>query len=85
MPWIFISRTTFAYHYFPSILFLVLAISYAMNHMMERRKGRYRFAVYGITATAVVLYAAFYPVLIGLYVPTWYTWNFLRWLPSWPI
>lgn len=85
VPWIFISRTTFAYHYFPSILFLVLAISYAMNHMMERRKGRYRFAVYGITATAVVLYAAFYPVLIGLYVPTWYTWNFLRWLPSWPI
>lgn len=85
IPWAFIFRTTFSYHYFPSILFCVLAISYAMNDMLARRQPGYRLAVYGFTGCAVGLYAAFYPVLIGLYVPEWYTWNFLRWLPSWPI
>ena len=85
LPWVFISRITFAYHYFPSILFCILAICYAMDQMLARRRKGYRLAVYGVTCSAVALYAAFYPVLVGLYVPNWYTYNFLRWLPSWPI
>jgi dolichyl-phosphate-mannose--protein O-mannosyl transferase len=84
LPWVFISRTIFAYHYFPSIMFCVVAISYAMNFMLARRKEGAAFAVYGLTAAAVALYAAFYPILVGIYVPTWYTTNFLRWFPSWP-
>ena len=84
-PWILISRITFAYHYFPSMLFLVFAIAYAMDGILERNKSGARLAVYGLTGLAVGLYAAFYPVLIGLYVPRWYTWNILRWLPSWPL
>lgn len=83
-PWLLISRTLFAYHYFPSILFLVLALAYVMNDLAERRARGWRWAVYGTTAAAAGLYAAFYPVLIGLEVPVWYTSNFLRWLPSWP-
>ena len=85
VPWMFITRITFAYHYFPSMLFLVMAISYAMNQILRRRRREGKKAVYGLTAGATALYAAFYPVLIGLYVPVFYTWNFLRWLPSWPI
>ena len=85
VPWMFIGRITFAYHYFPSVLFLVLAISFAMDGLLERRKGPYRLAVYGLTGLSVGLYAAFYPVLIGLYVPNWYTRCFLQWLPSWPL
>jgi dolichyl-phosphate-mannose--protein O-mannosyl transferase len=50
LPWFAIGRITFAYHYFPSTLFLVLAISYAMNDMMERKVGRWQWAVYGMTA-----------------------------------
>jgi len=84
LPWVFITRTTFAYHYFPSVLFCVVAISYAMDFMLARRKDGAGFAVYGLTGMAVALYAAFYPVLVGIYVPMWYTRNFLRWLPSWP-
>ena len=86
LPWFAIGRITFAYHYFPSTLFLVLAISYAMNDMMERKVGRWQWAVYGMTAFSVVLFAAFYPVLIGLMVPSWYPTRFLRWIPggAWP-
>lgn len=83
-PWFLIGRTTFAYHYFPSILFLVLALAYVLNDLAERQPRGWRWAVYGTTGAAAGLYAAFYPVLIGLEVPVWYTSNFLRWLPSWP-
>ena len=85
VPWMFIFRTTFAYHYFPSTLFLALALAYLMNDLMNRQARGWRLAVYGFTGSAAVLYAAFYPVLIGLAVPTWYTNNFLRWIPgAWP-
>ena len=84
VPWMLIGRTTFAYHYFPSVIFLVLAICYVFNDLLERRAKYARPAVYGLTGTAVVLYAAFYPVLVGIMVPTWYTDSFIRWLPSWP-
>lgn len=84
VPWLLIGRTTFAYHYFPSVIFLVLAICYVFNDLMERRARGWRIALYGLTGTATALYAAFYPVLVGIMVPTWYTDSFIRWLPSWP-
>ena len=43
-----------------------------------------RLAVYGMTIGNTALFAAFYPVLAGVFVPTWYTANFLRWFPAWP-
>jgi dolichyl-phosphate-mannose-protein mannosyltransferase len=84
VPWMFIFRTTFAYHYFPSMLFLALALAYVMDGLTERKPIGWRWAVYGLTGSAVAQYAAFYPVLIGLAVPSWYTTYLLRWLPSWP-
>ena len=85
VPWLFIGRILFAYHYFPTVLFLVFAIAYLMNDMLTRRRGGCRVAVYGFTGCAVGLYALFYPALTGLYMPLWYSQAFLRWLPSWPL
>lgn len=84
LPWLLIARPTFAYHYFPSLIFLVLSICYLMNDMMERPDFRWRRPVYGFTGLSAALYVMFYPVLTGVTVPTWYTTWFLRWLPSWP-
>ncbi len=84
LPWMLITRTTFAYHYFPSILFLVLLICDVINDLEDRRAGKWRLAVYGPAVLNTVLFVMFYPVLMGLFVPTWYTTNILRWFPSWP-
>lgn len=84
LPWTLIFRTTFEYHYFPSTLFLVLALCYVFNDLAEANAKGWRTAVYGLTGGAVALYFAFYPVLVGMMAPTWYTTNFLKWLPSWP-
>ncbi len=85
LPWLPIGRILFAYHYFPTILFLVFAISYLMDDILTRRRRGYGLAVYGFTGCVVGLYAVFYPALIGLYTPLWYNRYFLRWLPSWPL
>ena len=85
VPWLFVTRVVFIYHYFPSVVFLVLALSHVLNTILERKQGRYRLSVVGFTAAAVFLFAAFYPVLSGLTVSRTYTMHFLRWIPwMWP-
>ena len=37
IPWIFISRTTFSYHYYPCIPFLILAIIYFFYRNKKER------------------------------------------------
>ncbi len=85
LPWLPIGRILFAYHYFPTVLFLCFAIAYLMDRMLERRRTWARQAVYGFTGYAVALYALFYPALTGLYMPVWYSTALLRWFPSWPL
>jgi len=82
VPWMFIGRTTFEYHYFPSLLFLVLAVSLLMDRLTESDRA-WKGPVYGLTGAAVGCFALFYPVLIGLQIPTWYE-PMVKWLESWP-
>jgi len=83
VPWIAIGRTIFAYHYFPSALFLCLALSYVFNDLIESGR-RWKPAVFTLTGSAVALYALFYPVLVGIRVPVWFMKTFIKWFPSWP-
>lgn len=85
VPWFFIGRITFAYHYFPSVLFLILALCYVFYSLSEQEELiAWKPAMYAITAGAAALYALFYPVLVGIQIPSWYGTCLLRWLPSWP-
>jgi len=85
LPWVIIPRIVFIYHYFPSTLFLALAMAYVFNTIFERGYGRCRRIVYGYTAATVFLFVMFYPVLSGEPVPTFYTTYFLCWFPgAWP-
>lgn len=85
LPWCFITRPTFAYHYFPATLFLALAMCYVLNDLIERRPDGWRIPVYGLPALSACVYVMFYPVLIGLDTPVWYNIHILQWLPSWPL
>ena len=85
LPWVPISRVLFVYHYFPSTLFLVLALAHVFNTILERETGRYKLAVYGYTASTGVLFGIFYPALTGVSAPQWYFQYLLRWIPqAWP-
>ena len=83
LPWVFVTRIVFEYHYFPSSVFLVLALGHVFRGF-ELRHARPRPIILSFTVVSVVLFAVFYPALSGMRVPRWYDLNFLKWLPTWP-
>ena len=84
MPWIFIKRLTFEYHYFPSSVFLVLALSYVFELYRENRTD-WLCCTVPYTAISAALFAVFYPVLTGLPVNSAAASKLLGWFESWPI
>ena len=83
VPWMPVSRLTFAYHYFPCTIFLTLALGGLFDDL--RRSGhRWRGAVCGYAAACLLLFVMFYPVLSGVRVSDSYSTNVLKWMASWP-
>ncbi len=83
LPWVFISRTVFAYHYFGCILFLTIAISYVFDELLDRNPKNDKL-VYGATALNTGLFVLFYPVLSGTEASVQFCLNVLKWFPTWP-
>ena len=87
LPWFFVTRITFIYHYFPSVVFVVLMIMYSLLQWKSRMEKHNRRAfpalllVYG--AAAVGLFLLFYPVLSGQPVEAAFVDKYLRWFPDW--
>ena len=84
LPWVPVARLTFAYHYFPSALFLVLSLSYVFCLLRENRP-RWRFSVLAFAAGSTLLFLLFFPVLNGLAFPQKLASALFSWLPSWPL
>lgn len=81
IPWIFVSRTTFIYHYFPASLFMILMMGYTMLHVKEHFPyGKKIIAVY--LSFAVLCFFLFFPLISGLPVSKAYGLS-LRWLKDW--
>ena len=83
VPWLFVKRVVFEYHYFPSSVFLVLALGHIFR-TIERKEPKSRYLAVSFAAVSAVLFAVFYPALSGLTVPRWYDLKLLKWLPTWP-
>ncbi len=84
VPWMFVDRLTFAYHYFPCLIFLVLAIAMVLDAVWDSGRKAAKPIVYSFTGICIGLFAAFYPVLTGVRASQWYTDTFLQWFESWP-
>lgn len=80
LPWTIVSRTTFIYHFFPSIPFIVLMITYFFKNYAARLNVKLVFAY---LIVVLILFVMFYPVLTGIPVAKVYVDIFLKWLPSW--
>lgn len=76
MPWWFIRRTVFIYHYFGCILILVLMLAYSAHKSGRRR------ALLALSVLSCLVFVVFYPVLTGTEVPVAYA-KALEWLDSW--
>ena len=84
LPWFFVTRVTFIYHYFPSVAFVVLMVMYSILQWRKNVPRRLFLTVgilYGLTAFA--LFLLFYPVLSGQPVEASFVARYLRWFPGW--
>jgi len=80
LPYVFISRITFLYHFFVNVPFLCLAAAYFVNKYWSTKWGKVATLAY--FAGVVFLFGLFYPAISGTPVPT--SWiNSLRWRESW--
>ncbi|MBR5151945.1 MAG: glycosyltransferase family 39 protein [Clostridia bacterium] len=82
LPWILISRTAFQYHFFASMLFLILFIMYAIQDL-EQRFPRFKYVTVAFTVICIALFVMFYPVISGVPASREYVDTFLRWFDSW--
>lgn len=93
--WMLIGRTTYIYHYFASLPFIMIFTVYLLRqfwtHVSNSKPSRIlgknpkRFAtscVVGFFAACLVLSVMFYPVWTGIEVSKDYVRNFLWWIPS---
>lgn len=84
LPWTFVTRITFIYHYFPCVPFLVLMIAHFV-HRMYQKNSRVKSYFIAFAIVAVALFIMFYPAISGFPVDGDYVREFLRWLPSWQL
>ena len=84
LPWVFISRLTFAYHYFPSSVFLVLSLGYVFALLRDNQKN-WRLWTLAFACLSVAVFALFFSTLNGLPVDITRSSHWLRWLPTWPL
>ena len=83
LPWTLVSRVVFEYHYFPSTVFLLLALGH-MFRTLELHHPHPRLLVGSFTAVSVLLFCVFFPELTGLPVSRSFGSNFLKWMGTWP-
>jgi len=81
LPWALIMRTTYLYHYFPSVPFVILMIAFMFRRYIDP-KFKEITILYPIIV--LTLFVVFYAVLTGVPVPMWYI-ELLRWLPGWQL
>jgi dolichyl-phosphate-mannose-protein mannosyltransferase len=80
IPYVFISRVTFIYHFYVSTPFLCLASAYFINKYWNTRWGKVGTIIY--FAVVVAMFVLFYPVISGMPVSTDWI-HSLKWFPSW--
>lgn len=82
VPWMFVPRITFIYHYFATVPFIILCIVYVTKYAINKYPSwRTVKKVYMIIV--VLLFIVFYPIISGATIDTTMAHIFLRWFNSW--
>ncbi|TSC90537.1 MAG: glycosyl transferase family protein [Parcubacteria group bacterium Gr01-1014_2] len=87
LPFIFIGRVMFLYHYFTSLIFAILILAYVLA---PSKRSSQDSLLYGasksvfniILISALILFLFFSPLSYGFPIPDWY-YKMTVWLPSW--
>ena len=81
IPWMMVNRATFIYHYFGSVPFIILALTYVLMKWSTRNKN-VTYIMMALAAATVALFVMFYPALSAMPIPDGYA-RLLEWFPTW--
>jgi dolichyl-phosphate-mannose--protein O-mannosyl transferase len=82
LPWAFVPRITFIYHFFSSVPFIIFCIVYCIKTLTDSFPKAV-YAAWGYLAVVFALFVMFFPVLSGLEVSRDYVNNWLHWVDGW--
>jgi len=80
IPYVFIGRLMFMYHYFITLPFVMLGIVAFIKWITEKLKNDRVY--YGYIVLIIIMFIIFYPIVSGMPVGDDYI-KALRWLPKW--
>ncbi len=82
LPWMLVARSTYIYHYFASIPFIILCIAQCLQLFGEKYKKQVYLAAGVLLGIAFLLFIGFYPFASG--APMTAAWgNAMRWFDNW--
>ena len=82
LPWALVSRISFIYHYFPAVVFGILAVGYAADRLFLSRGKKGLAASCGVCLLALAAFVIYFPVISGTPVPGRWL-DSLELLPTW--
>lgn len=80
LPYVFIGRIMFMYHYFPTLPFIMLAIVALIKFITEKIRNNSVCLFY--VGVVILLFTYFYPVISGMITSDKYI-ETIRWLSTW--
>lgn len=80
LPYAFIGRVMFLYHFFPVLPFMMLSIVRLLQYVTEKWKTDK--VIYTYLLLVLIGFALFYPIASGRMMPQEYI-EFMKWLPTW--
>lgn len=80
LPYIFVKRFMFMYHYFITLPFIMLAIVAFIKWITEKTKKN--IVLYAYIIIIIICFLIFYPIVSGIPVTDNYV-KFTKWLPTW--
>ena len=79
LPFIFIGRVMFLYHYMTALVFAILILAYSLD---KSKIGNKKIVFNTILTGSIILFLFFSPLTYGLTIPEWY-YKLTVWLPEW--
>lgn len=81
-PWIlFVKRCCFSYHFYPSSIFLILILVYAIRALLKHNR-KWKKWIYLFLGAYIFLFVVFLPVTCGFGTSLNYI-KLMEWFPSW--
>lgn len=81
LPWVFVPRGTYIYHYFTALPFAIMALVFVLDRIDEKHAKLSKILSYGIITLAALMFIGFFPYISGERVSTkWF--DLMRWFPN---